>query len=181
MHKAVFLDRDGVINKEVGYLNNPAKFEFLPRAIQALKKIFDSEYKIVVVTNQSGVSRGYFTKEILRRIHDKMTDMLTVEGVSIDGIYFCPHHPDDGCSCRKPETGLIIKASKELDIDLNGSFFIGDTTGDILTGKNAGLKTILVETGHGGKDGRVNIKPDYTASDLLAAAEIILGEKDDQN
>lgn len=177
MHKAVFLDRDGVINKEVGYLDNPGKFEFLPRAIQALKKLSDSEYKIVVVTNQSGVARGYFTKEILGRIHDKMRDLLKVEGVSIDGIYYCPHHLDEGCSCRKPETGLIIKASKELDIELNGSFFIGDTTVDILTGKNAGLKTILVETGYGGKDGRVNIKPDYTASDLLAAAEIILGEK----
>ncbi|MFH1788510.1 MAG: D-glycero-beta-D-manno-heptose 1,7-bisphosphate 7-phosphatase [Candidatus Altiarchaeota archaeon] len=180
MSKAVFMDRDGVIIKEVGYLSNQDEIEFFPNSVAALKRLSCSEYKLVVVTNQSGVGRGMFTEKTLNVIHDKIRFMLEKEGVELDGIYYCPHHPDDGCPCRKPGTALLEKAMKELDISSKGSYFIGDATSDIECGRKIGLTTILVETGYAGRDGRYSVQPDFVASDLLAAAEIILGEKQKQ-
>lgn len=174
VYPAVFLDRDGVINKEVDYISNPEQFELIPRVAEAIKKLKDSGYKIIVVTNQSGISRGFFTEDILIQIHKKMTSLLEAEGASIDGIYYCPHHPNDDCACRKPKPEMVMKAAQELGIDLERSFFIGDTSSDIECGLRAGVKTILVETGYAGMDGRCDAKPDYRASDLFAAAEIIL-------
>lgn len=175
MVKAVFLDRDGVINEQVHYLSSPDDFRFLPRAVEALKKLSESEYKIVVISNQSGVARGLFTRETLEKITDKMLYGLEKEGVRVDGVFYCTHHPDEKCGCRKPETGLIDEASKELGIEADGSYFIGDMTTDIACGRNAGLKTILVETGNAGRDKRTDSKPDYKADDLYDAVDIILG------
>jgi len=170
---AVFLDRDGVINKEVGYLSSVADFEFIPNVVEALKILSETEYKIIIVTNQSGVARGFFSKEQLFEIHEYMINQLKKDKIRIDKIYVCMHHPNDKCNCRKPEIGLLKEAEKEFNIDLKKSFFIGDKTIDIETGKRAGCKTVLVKTGYGGKDKEYNVFPDYLAFDLLDAVGFI--------
>jgi histidinol-phosphate phosphatase family protein len=177
MSKAVFLDRDGTLSEHVHYLSDPEKFRLMPDAIKALKLLAGAGYKLVVVTNQSGVARGLFTEETLARIHGRMKMLLADGGVRLDGVYYCPHHPEAGCSCRKPATGMIDAACAELGIECEGSFMVGDATADILLGENAGLKTILVATGYGGKEKDVAIRPDYVASDLYEAALIILGRR----
>jgi len=149
----------------------------MPGAVRALKRLAGAGYKLVVVTNQSGVARGLFTEKTLARIHERMRALLADGGVRLDGVYYCPHLPDAGCSCRKPASGLIDAACAELGIEREGSFMVGDQTADVLLGGNAGLKTILVETGYGGKEKDVAIRPDYVASGLYEAALIILGKR----
>lgn len=177
MNKAVFLDRDGTINKEVDYLSKIDEFEFLPNAVRALQLLSGAPapYKIIIITNQSGIGRGYFDKKTLEGIHESMRKDLGNYGVQIDGIYYCPHHPDLACECRKPKTGMIKKAKTDFCLNLQESYMIGDSTTDIKTGMNAGCKTILVKTGYAGRDGRYEVKPDYVASDLFDAIKIIVG------
>jgi len=180
--KAVFLDRDGTINADPGYLGDPEKFHFLPGVIGGLKRLHDADYLIFVVSNQSGIARGFFKDEDLKRIHDKMTTALGAEGVALDGIYYCPHHPAERCSCRKPSPKMVLEASRSYDIDLCNSFFIGDRASDIETGKNAGCGTILVLTGAGLETLQglsESQKPDHIADDLAGAVSWILegGEK----
>jgi D,D-heptose 1,7-bisphosphate phosphatase len=130
-----------------------------------------------VVSNQSGIARGFFKHEDLRRIHDKMTAALNAEGIPLDGIYYCPHHPAERCPCRKPSPKMVLDASDSYDIDLGSSFFIGDRASDIETGKNAGCGTILVLTGAGAetvKDLPESQKPDHVADDLAGAVSWIL-------
>lgn len=170
---AVFIDRDGVINKEVSYLSRVADFEFIPNAVEALRILSNAGYKLIIVTNQSGVARGFFSEEQLSEIHEYMINELKKSKIRIDKIYVCMHHPNDKCDCRKPEIGLLKEAEKEFNIDLKKSFFIGDKTIDIETGKKAGCKTILVKTGYGGKDKEYDVFPDYSAVDLLEAAGFI--------
>jgi D-glycero-D-manno-heptose 1,7-bisphosphate phosphatase len=156
--KAVFLDRDGVINKEVSYLSNPKNFVFIEGSIEALKILKQKGFFLIVVTNQAGIARGYFTEETLKTIHNKMIKILKQHGIELDDIYYCPHHPDftGPCDCRKPNPGMIIEAKLKHNINLADSYLVGDTLNDIQTGKAANCKTVLVLTGYG-KDEQKNI------------------------
>ncbi|WP_405329042.1 D-glycero-beta-D-manno-heptose 1,7-bisphosphate 7-phosphatase [Ruminobacter sp.] len=153
---AVFLDRDGVINVEKDYVYTIDEFEFIEDSIEALKIIQDKGYALVVVTNQSGIARGYYTEEDFLKLTEWMDWCLIDRGVTLDGIYYCPHHPEKGigkykvdCNCRKPKAGLIFDAVKQLDIDLGRSVMVGDKVSDIECGKNAGIKrNYLVRSGH---------------------------------
>ena len=155
--KAIFLDRDGTINKYVGFLRKEEEFELLPGVAEAIKKINKSGYLAVVVTNQPVIARGEVTFEGLETIHNKMETLLGKEGAYLDAIYFCPHHPHSGyegevkelkfdCDCRKPKPGMLLKAAKDLNIDLSQSYMVGDSENDILAGKAAGCKTVLLNT-----------------------------------
>lgn len=185
--RAVFLDRDGTLNLDTAFISRPEDFTLIPGAADAVRRLNQSEYRAVVVTNQPVVARGDCTAETLRAIHDKMETLLGLDGAYLDRIYYCPHHPDKGfagevaalkikCDCRKPAIGMITRAQKDLNIDLAQSWFIGDTTTDMETGKRAGLKTILVETGSAGRDGKFDAKPDFTAPSVAEAVAIILSK-----
>ena len=173
MAPAIFLDRDGTINKEAGYLSDPEDFEFLPHALEGMKKFRDMGYRLVIVTNQGGIGLGYYTKNDFYRVNKKMLTEVSKAGILIDKIYFCPHSLAENCPCRKPNTGLVMRAKEELNIDLKNSFFIGDSPWDIEAGKNAGMRTIFI------KNERVNpeqleIQPDFIVADLSEAADVIL-------
>jgi len=183
--KAIFLDRDGTINKYVGFLRNINDFELIDGVVEAIKKINASGYLAIVVTNQPVIARGEVTLEQLGEIHNKMETLLGAEGAYLDAIYFCPHHPHSGyegevkelkidCDCRKPKPGMLLKVAEDFNIDLENSWYIGDTTMDIQTGINAGTKTVLVKTGEAGLDGKYDVKPDMTAVDLREAVEKIV-------
>ena len=161
--KAIFLDRDGTINKYVGFLRNIDDFELLPGVTEAIRKINSSGYLAIVVTNQPVIARGEITFEQLDEIHNKMETLLGQEGAYLDAIYFCPHHPDKGfdgevpelkidCECRKPKPGMLSKAAENFNIDLSQSWMVGDGKNDVLAGKNAGCKTALIGTDDFGQD-----------------------------
>ena len=156
--KAIFLDRDGVINKEVSYLSNPNDFEFIEGSIEALKILKQKGFLIIIITNQAGIARGFFTEDTLEAIHNKMIRILKQNNIELDDIYYCPHHPEftGPCDCRKPNTGMLLKAQLEYNIDLTNSYIVGDTLNDIQTGKAARCKTVLVLTGYG-KEEQKNI------------------------
>lgn len=175
--KAVFLDRDGVINKEVNYLSNPDDFEFIEGSIEALKILKKKKFLLIVITNQAGIARGYYTEKALNQIHDKMSKILKQNNVVLDDIYYCPHHPDftGPCNCRKPKPGMILKAKKKFNINLQSSFVVGDTLNDIRAGLNAKCITVLVLTGYGFEE-KKNIdviKPDFISKNLLEFAKKI--------
>lgn len=180
MTKAVFLDRDGVINREVDVLRNIKQLKLLPGAARAVEKINKLGFLAIIITNQPVIARGWLTEKEVDEVHAVLIKRLGQKNAKIDAIYYCPHHPNANlkkyrikCSCRKPGTGLIKKAVKELKINLKESFMVGDRTADILAGKRVGLKTILVKTGYAGKDGKHKVKPDFTAINLLKAADVI--------
>jgi len=170
--KAVFLDRDGTINfNKQGYIHKIEDFEFFPGVTQALKKLSKTDYKIIVITNQSGIGRGYFkTKDVLK-LHRWLIKILAKKGIRIDKIYFCPHHPDEKCSCRKPEIGMFRQAVKDFGISLNDSWVIGDDAKDIMAGKEANIKTIKI-----GKKlpFGLRLQPNYHVANLNKAVDIIL-------
>jgi D-glycero-D-manno-heptose 1,7-bisphosphate phosphatase len=169
---AVFLDRDGVIIKEKNFQSDPKTIEIIPGVIDALLNL--NKFIKVVISNQSGVARGYFTEHDVVKFHEELDKFLKDQGIKISAWYFCPHGPDDDCSCRKPRPGMILKAAQELPIDLETSWMVGDKSSDIATGNAAGLNTILVRTGYAGNEpGAKSVRPDYVADDLLAAADII--------
>jgi len=169
--RAVFLDRDGTMAKDVHYCRRPEDFRLFPNTAKAIKLLSEHGFKVIVITNQSGIARGYFTEEALAQIHEKMKAELAKEGAWIDGIYYCPHHPDDNCNCRKPKPKLVLQAAKEHDIDLKHSFVVGDLSLDIDLGKAVGCKTILLLDS---PQEDMNISPDYIASDLLEATQYVL-------
>lgn len=184
--KCIFLDRDGTINKHKGFINNTEEFELEAHVIDAIKKINESEYLAVVVSNQPVIARGECTFEELNQIHRKMETLLGEKGAYIDGIYFCPHHTDKGfegevpelkinCDCRKPKTGMLKRAARDMNIDLSASWMIGDTTVDIKTGENADMKTCLVLTGEAGNDLKYSVTPDITCINLLESVNTIIG------
>lgn len=183
---AIFLDRDGTINKKNGLICREDQFELEPCACEAIRRINDSGYLAIVITNQPVVARGLCEIEDVERIHKKMETLLGQNGTFFDAIYFCPHHPDKGypeenaaykipCTCRKPNTGMIEAAAERFNIDLSQSWMIGDGRIDVQTGINAGTRTALVLTGDAGKDGKFQVEPDFTAENLLKAVERIMG------
>lgn len=173
MVKAIFLDRDGVINIDKEYVHKIKDFELIPKTIDALKIMQDSGYVLIIITNQSGIGRGYYTEKNFQDLNKHMLELFLSKGIKILNVYYCPHSPDEGCSCRKPSTDFIKEAEKEFKIELKKSYVIGDKTSDIEMGKNAGCKTILVKTGKAGEDGRHDVKPDFIAKDLYVAAKLI--------
>jgi D-glycero-D-manno-heptose 1,7-bisphosphate phosphatase len=188
-HKAVFLDRDGTINEEVGYMDHIEKFKLIPRSGEAIRLLNRNDFKTIVITNQSGVARGYFPEALVLEVHQKMKDLLKNEEAYLDGVYYCPHLPDEvgspniqSCSCRKPKTGLVDIALRELNIDFPKSYSIGDRGSDIEFGRRIGAKTILVLTGYGKEEwgsweDQWKSKPDYVAQDLYEAVQWILREE----
>lgn len=183
--RAVFLDRDGTINEEVGYVNHLDRFKLIPGVPLALKKFNKLNLLTIVLTNQGGVARGFFDEKFLKKLHLKLIKDLKKRGARLDGIYYCPHNPHGivkkysiVCKCRKPATGMIERAVKDFNITLKNSYYIGDQKRDIEFGKKIGLITILVKTGYGKgelyfKKFNNNLKPDYIAEDLLDAARWI--------
>ena len=176
---AVFLDRDGTITEDVGYLHDPGKLKFLDKALQGIKKIFDMGYHVIIVTNQPGIGIGYFSEEDFYRVNRAMLGHFSKAGILVDKIYFCPHSRAESCDCRKPEQALIQRAMDEMNLDMAHSFFIGDKSSDMETGRQAGIKTILVKTGFKGEDKEFQGEPDYRAEDLLDAAAWIVKLKQD--
>lgn len=189
---AIFLDRDGTINDEVGYLDSVDKLRIIPAAFEAVRLINESGMKAVVITNQAGIAKGLFTEAFVRKINGQMQSELLTRGALIDRFYFCPHHPTEGidpyrkiCDCRKPEPGLLHQAAADLDIDLARSYFIGDRYRDIETAHRAGAKGVLVMTGYGqdllkeaGPD-KINTlnQPDHIAQDILEAVRWIMKDR----
>ena len=183
---AVFLDRDGTINEQMGYINHTCRFQLLPGAANAIKKLNDAGIPVVVISNQSGLARGYFPEELLVAVHEKMNRQLAEVGAHVDGIYYCPHHPEakeerfrTACNCRKPKPGLVLQASEEMGLDPKRSYMVGDRWSDIKTAANCGATSILVRTGYGRGDEQYigphqEIQPDFKADDLSGAVDWIL-------
>ncbi|MDI6742077.1 MAG: HAD-IIIA family hydrolase [Smithella sp.] len=185
--KAVFLDRDGVINEEVNLLHRPEQLKLIGGSGEAIKKLNASDYLTIIVTNQSVVARGLCSEKDIARIHKKLDVLLGEKHAFIEKMYYCPHHPDRGfegedkkykvkCVCRKPDIEMLLQAERDFNIDRENSFIIGDTTVDIMTGKNAKLKTILVRTGYAGKDGKYDCLPDFIFDNLKEAADFIIDD-----
>ncbi len=178
-YAAVFLDRDGTLNEEVGYVNHLSRFRLLPQAISAIRRLNAAGVKVVVVTNQSGAARGYFPASLVDEIHVLLQNTLAAGGAHLDGIYACLHGPDEGCACRKPSPTLIEQAARDLDLDLSHSYLVGDRYKDIETAANAGVKGVLVLTGYGRGEydylrPAQKVQPVFVAPDLEAAVEWIL-------
>ena len=179
LRPAVFLDRDGTIAEEVGYLNHVSRFRMFPFAPAAIRRLNEAKYPAIVTTNQSGVSRGYFPDSLVQAVHDLMTTQLAKEGARIDALYYCPHKGDDACLCRKPRPGMLERAAREHGLDLRRSFVVGDRYGDIELAHRVGARAILVRTGYG--EGEIQwhstnwpAPPDFIAEDLADAADWIL-------
>ncbi len=182
--KAIFMDRDGVLNQEVNLVRSPEELILLPEVAKAVRTINNSDYLAIVITNQPAIAKGFMSEEDLEEIHAKLETLLGSEQAYVDRIYYCPHHPERGfagerlaykieCDCRKPKIGLIKKAADELNINLEESFIIGDTTTDIMTGINAGIKTVLVRTRHKGEDQKFPCEPDFAFENLIEAVDFI--------
>jgi D-glycero-D-manno-heptose 1,7-bisphosphate phosphatase len=205
MHKAVFVDRDGTVSEEIGYIHaaDLPRYRLLPRSAEGIRRLREAGYAVVVLTNQSGVARGYFPAAQVHAVHARMRALLAEQGAEVDGIYYCPHHPepaalaDNGmapagrvesrsvpelcfdCDCRKPKAGLALQAAAELGLDLSASWMVGDKGADLGLAKNAGLKGgVLVRTGYGeGTLEKMRAKgeaPQHVAADLAEAADLIL-------
>ena len=179
LKKAVFLDRDGTINEESEYLYRIEDCRFLPGVREAVKRLNSAGYLVVVVTNQSGIARGYYSESDLEKLHQYMEKEFAVSGARIDGWYYCPHHPNfpaekAACDCRKPLPGMLQAASGELGIDLSSSWMIGDKSVDAEAGIAAGCRSILVRTGYGAAESAVAPAGAIIVDDLAAAVDVIL-------
>lgn len=172
----VVLDRDGTIIVEKHYISEPAGVELVPGAAQALSQLGKMDLGLIIITNQSGIGRGYFDENRLDLLHQRMGDLLEAEEVRLDGIFFCPHTPDDDCRCRKPRPLLLELAAEELGFDPKACFVIGDKASDIELGQNVGATTFLVSTGYGAQVAKDKTAyPDYAVDGLLEAAQVIQG------
>lgn len=193
MQSAVFLDRDGTVNEEVGYLCDLDNLRLIPGAGAAIKRLNEAGLKVVLVTNQSGVARGYFPEALVHETHERLDRMLRKEGARIDAVYYCPHHPTEGnsrytmiCDCRKPGTGLIDRAARDLALDVKRSYVVGDKWSDVELGQRAGAHSILVQSGFAPDDpGNVrpeNLRePDFVAHTITEAAEWIVRRTSEEN
>jgi len=173
------MDRDGVLSEEAGYMYHAGLFRPYPFAGEAIKRINDSGIKAVLATNQSGVGRGYFTEDSVHEVHDILQHELLRWKAYLDAIYICPHVPEDNCHCRKPRPGMLLRASRELEIDLGRSFMIGDKYSDVQAALAAGTRAVLVCTGYGGEEmakyASINVpQPHFIADNLLHAVDAIL-------
>lgn len=167
MKKAVFLDRDGTINVDYGYVSQVEKFEILPGTIEGLKKMRSMNYLLIIISNQSGIGRGYYSIPDYEKVMEIMHTQLGLQGIRIDDCFYCPHSPESNCSCRKPGTKMIEEAVRKWDIDVKESFFIGDKDSDMKAGKKSGLKTILIS------DKEKGFSQDFRVINLIEAADII--------
>jgi D-glycero-D-manno-heptose 1,7-bisphosphate phosphatase len=186
---AVFLDRDGTLTDEVGYVNHPSRLRLLPRSAEAIRRLNAAGVPAVVVTNQAGIARGYFSQDVLDAVSATLVAQLAEAGARLDGVYVCPHHPTEGeppyrarCECRKPKPGLLRRAAAELGLDLARSTMIGDKPSDLVPGREVGAATVLVLTGYGRGEweyhrDRFAVKPDHVADDLLDAVEWALAQR----
>lgn len=186
MRPAVFLDRDGTINEQMGYLNHLSRFHLLPRVCEAIRLLNERQIPAVVVTNQSGLARGYFPESLLIEIHEHMNHLLAEEGAHLDGIYICPHHPEAkqpefrlACDCRKPKPGLLQRAAREMGLDLSRSYVVGDRWSDLKTAVNCRATPVLVLSGYGRGDlayigPQEEVQPAHVAEDLYEAVQWIL-------
>ena len=179
--RAVFLDRDGTIAEEVGYANHISRFVVYPFAAAAIRRLNEAGLPVIVVTNQSGVARGFFPESLIGRMHEKMVEELAAGGAHVDGMYYCPHIRDDQCSCRKPLPGMLVLAAREHNLEVPGSVLVSDRYNDIQMGHENGCRTILVLTGYGRGDYEWNRakwprQPDHVVENLADAVEIILKE-----
>jgi histidinol-phosphate phosphatase family domain/HAD-superfamily hydrolase, subfamily IIIA len=184
--RAVFMDRDGTISEEIGYVNHPTRYRVFPYSAEAVRLLNENGWLAVLVTNQAGVARGYFTEDIIGAVHGVLTDALSNQAAHLDAIYYCAHHPSVGeppyrldCDCRKPKPGLIQRAAADLDIELAGSWMIGDRYSDIELARNAGVHAAFVLSGYGRGEWeyqRASWKhePDLVAEDLLEAVRKIV-------
>jgi D-glycero-D-manno-heptose 1,7-bisphosphate phosphatase len=180
---AVFMDRDGCLIEEVGYINHPSRVRMLPRTPAAVARLNQAGVVAVMATNQAGIARGYFSTETLVAVNAEVERQLGIEGARLDAVYVCPHHPTageppyrDDCDCRKPKPGLLLRAAAELGLDLSQSVMIGDKPGDVEAGQAAGTATVLVLTGYGRGEWEYRrqewtVKPDHVAADLYDAVE----------
>lgn len=176
--KAVFLDRDGTICEDADYLSRPADLQVFPFAAEAVKLLNDNDFLVVLITNQSGIARGFFDENALCEIHEKLCADLAKDGAKLDAIYFCPHKPENNCGCRKPRIGMIEQAAADFSIDTANSWMIGDKAIDVETGFNAEAKTALVLTGYGQTEiEKLNVKPDLIVDNLLHAAKKVIAAK----
>jgi D-glycero-D-manno-heptose 1,7-bisphosphate phosphatase len=166
--RVILLDRDGTLVIDRGYLDSAAGLEFLPGAAEGLRLLYAQGYRLVVITNQSGVGRGKFPIERLHEMNARLTTMVSEAGARLEGIYFCPHAPEDNCDCRKPAPGLITQAAAELRFDPGTAVMIGDKDSDIECGRRAGTATVLISSGK--SVSRSRIKADAVAADLIGAA-----------
>jgi D-glycero-D-manno-heptose 1,7-bisphosphate phosphatase len=165
MNKAAFLDRDGVLIEDTQYPGDPKTIRFLPDIGPAVKTLSQKGFKVIVISNQSGIARGFFPEENVKKINEKINRKLAAEGAHIDAFYYCPHHPDENCECRKPKIGMLKQARKDFGIDFKKSWMIGDALKDVECGEKAGCKTILLSK---------EKNPEYkTAEDLLEAAKMV--------
>jgi len=186
---AVFIDRDGTLTEEVGYVNHPSRLRLLPRSAEAIRCLNAAGVAAVVVTNQAGIARGYFSAEVLRATNDALVAQLEDAGAHLDGIYVCPHHPTEGvppyrvvCDCRKPAPGLLERAAAELDLDLAASTMVGDKASDLVPARSVGAGAVLVLTGYGLGEWEYRredfgLAPDHVAGDLLDAVEWVLARR----
>jgi len=187
---AVFLDRDGTINEDPGYLGDPSDVRLFPGAAKALSNLKSRlNCKLIVISNQSGIARGLITKQMVESVNEKINELLLAEQTSIDAFYYCPYHPDfnseEECNCRKPSPKLIYEAAKDFQIDLTKSYFVGDSSSDIVCGFNAGLKTVLVKTGYGKESISIlqnqNKIPTFVAKNLQQACRAIIKDYSGEN
>ena len=184
--RAVFIDRDGTMSEEVGYVNHSSRFRLFPYTATAIKHLNESGWLAIVVTNQAGVARGYFSEDMIETVHAQMTKDVTANGGRIDAIYYCAHHPSVGeppyrvaCDCRKPQPGLITRAAEEFDVDLSSSWMIGDRYSDVELARNAGVKSMFVLSGYGRGEWEHqrttwSAQPDLVAENLLEAVQMIV-------
>ena len=184
---AIFLDRDGVLNEERSYISHPDQVVLIDGVAEALKQLNRSHYRTVVITNQPVIARGEASEADLQRVHNRLDTLLGAEGAYVDALYWCPHHPDKGyagertelkivCDCRKPARGMIDKAAAELNIDIAASWYVGDMTTDIELARRCGMRSVLVETGFGGRDGKFDARPTHVAPSLREAVAFILDQ-----
>jgi D-glycero-D-manno-heptose 1,7-bisphosphate phosphatase len=180
MQPAIFLDRDGVINRNrTDHVKSWAEFEFLPGVLDALRQLAQLEWPIVVISNQAIVGRGLVSRQTIDEISEQMTSVVWSRGGRIDKVLYCPHRPEDHCECRKPRPGLLLRAASEMDLDLPRSFFVGDAESDVLAAQAVGCRPVLVKTGRGSGQMTVlrqsNVVGYYLADDLFDAVSWILG------
>ena len=179
---AVFLDRDGTISEEMGYVNHLSRFIIFPYAAAAIRRLNQANLPVIVVTNQSGVARNFFPESLIDEVHDRMKAELTAAGARVDGIYYCPHIRDDNCTCRKPIPGMLEQAAREHALDLADSVLVSDRYDDISMGQSVGCHSILVLSGYGRGEYEYHRhgwprQPDHVVENLTAAVDLILGEK----